>query len=780
MMKGLYLVHIQDQDIRVCFRKVMMVKRILMNYVSVLILTVVIFSGACSSLDVSSGEDELRRFSSDEEINSLLSGESPAQGESMVRTQYDMAVDDGAVEESLDSVDQEVAEAAPDVVDDTAQADDDSASYTETTVQEEEIDEADIVKTDGDHIFFVSDNKLIIVDAEDLEIISEIEHDDMNIREIMMSDGRLVLLGQESGNYGYPRPEPIPMPIGHVGVMPYSMNQRTFISVYDITDVASPEKIEEISLNGRYMTSRLKDGDLYTVVNNPMGNTFTSPIIEYLEGERTIDATDIYHFGTSEESYELAVLLKIDIDDGSFEDMPLLKGSTSDIYMSENNIYLSGRNNVPYTYEQRRIIEEVYKEVLPNDVVMDIERIEGYDIRESTKLNEINFIVQNHLASLNRQDYEDTLDEIESMSERIREEVAEDRDKSVIHRISLETLEYESTGMVPGHIQGRFSLSEKDGHLMVTTTSGNYWRSDNPSKTHLHILDMELDKVGSVRDMAEEERVESVRFIGDAVYITLSREDDSMLVIDVEDPASPSLVAETDVLGRSNLMHPLGDDLLLVVGNSQREMMAYGRDSTRMIDDGLKVWLYDISEASDPVMLDDFRIGGRGSSLETNDLRALMHDSERGLIALPVRENEETEIERDEAEDGIDGEEMIREWLPIGDTLFRGSLILDVSRDEGIDEVARISHLEDDDLEERYHYVSGKSIIRSLVIGDRIYTLSPSMIRANSIEDFSEVGNVTLMELNDSDSRRGMEEPYEGDAVAPVEVEEDAVDDPAR
>ena len=54
-----------------------------------------------------------------------------------------------------------------------------SADYSKTNVQVEGVDEADIVKTDGSYIYYVTDENIVIVDARDsekLKIISTIKY----------------------------------------------------------------------------------------------------------------------------------------------------------------------------------------------------------------------------------------------------------------------------------------------------------------------------------------------------------------------------------------------------------------------------------------------------------------------------------------------------------------------------------------------------------------------------------------------------------------------------
>ena len=72
--------------------------------------------------------------------------------------------------------------AAPTMV--KAQAAGGADDYSETNVQVKGVDEADFVKNDGQYIYMIADNKLLIIDAydaENAEIISEIDREVLSI-----------------------------------------------------------------------------------------------------------------------------------------------------------------------------------------------------------------------------------------------------------------------------------------------------------------------------------------------------------------------------------------------------------------------------------------------------------------------------------------------------------------------------------------------------------------------------------------------------------------------
>jgi uncharacterized secreted protein with C-terminal beta-propeller domain len=77
------------------------------------------------------------------------------------------------------------------------------SGYSTTNIQVAGVDEADIVKTDGEYIYLVSENSTIIVKAyppEQAEIVSEIESEGTAIA-LFINRDRLVVFEQEMPYY---------------------------------------------------------------------------------------------------------------------------------------------------------------------------------------------------------------------------------------------------------------------------------------------------------------------------------------------------------------------------------------------------------------------------------------------------------------------------------------------------------------------------------------------------------------------------------------------------
>lgn len=148
------------------------------------------------------------------------------------------------------------------------------SSYSKTNTRTENVDEGDIVKTDGRYLYVVKEegNGIGIVDTEGnkLEQITEITLEgEFCISEIYVENSYLIILGTENEEI-YPAGDAI-----YRTEYEYAVESvcDTKSIVYDISDKRQPKEIGECLQSGGYSTSRLNNGYLYVFsqysVNNP-------------------------------------------------------------------------------------------------------------------------------------------------------------------------------------------------------------------------------------------------------------------------------------------------------------------------------------------------------------------------------------------------------------------------------------------------------------------------------------------------------------------------------
>jgi inhibitor of cysteine peptidase len=205
-----------------------------------------------------------------------------------------------------------------------------SVDFSTTNIQVEGVDEADIVKTDGEFIYLVSGSDVFIVKAyppDEARVLSKIK------------------LGQE--------PEGIFINRNMLVVLEESWKTETLIStcqtsikVYDVTDRKNPDLVRDVSVDGQYFGARMIGDYAYVMVSEPVryyNDKISLPEISWGNKIREIPATDIYHFDVSDSYYGFTTIMAVNMQNAAEEPSheTILLGATSNFYVSANNIYIA-------------------------------------------------------------------------------------------------------------------------------------------------------------------------------------------------------------------------------------------------------------------------------------------------------------------------------------------------------------------------------------------------------------------------------------------------------
>lgn len=218
-----------------------------------------------------------------------------------------------------------------------------ASDYSTTNIQVAGVDEADIVKTDGEYIYVVSGNKTIIVKAyppEQAQIVCQIELEG-SIIGIFINGDRLVLFEQETPYYVYYDD----VPAVKESYMPY-VSPQIFIKVYDVSDRENPQLQREVSANGQYISSRMIGDYVYVVANEPVyeeEGEVNLPEIRCGGNETEVPATDIYYSDVVDYYYMYTTIIAVNTQNDAQEPTyeTILLGASSALYVSLNNIYLT-------------------------------------------------------------------------------------------------------------------------------------------------------------------------------------------------------------------------------------------------------------------------------------------------------------------------------------------------------------------------------------------------------------------------------------------------------
>lgn len=294
---------------------------------------------------------------------------------------------------------------------------------------------------------------------------------------------------------------------------------------------------------------------------------------------------------------------------------------------------------------------------------------------------------------------------------------------------------YTASGSVSGRLLNQWALSEHAGHLRVATTEGDTWGGmiddvavqpapdvpgtrpapppSTPSQSAVTVLAAQGDAlvaVGRVEGLGPDERIYSVRFMGDVGYVVTFRETDPLYTLDLSDPTAPRVLGELKILGYSAYLHPLGDGLLLGVGQDATQE---GRTL------GTQLSLFDVSDLSTPSRLHQVTLPGGNSAVEY-DHRAFLHWPATGTIVVPL--------------------EIYPHDQPVvsDSDIFTGAVVFTADRARGFAEVGRLSHTG----HARDAWMG--AIHRSLVVDDTLYTVSDAGVQAADLATLDERAFIPL------------------------------------
>ncbi len=190
---------------------------------------------------------------------------------------------------------------------------------------------------------------------------------------------------------------------------------------------------------------------------------------------------------------------------------------------------------------------------------------------------------------------------------------------------------YAGSGKINGYVLNQFSMDEYNGYFRIATT----WNGEN----NLFILDSSLNICGSVTGLAKGEQIYSVRFMGDKGYIVTYRTIDPLFVFDLSDPKNPNVTGELKIPGFSNYLHPVGENLILGIGQDTYEI--YKKDSTGKEvvvgtrQGGIKLSLFDVADMGKPKEISNYVLGDSGSYSEVfYNHKAVMFDKNNNNVVF--------------------------------------------------------------------------------------------------------------------------------------------------
>lgn len=621
-----------------------------------------------------------------------------------------------------------------------------SKDYSTTNVQVQGVDEADVVKTDGEYIYQVNKQRIIIAKAypaENMKIISTLTFENgketqFAPQELYVDDKHLVVIGSNFPNF---QPYPMPGPAGAETsgkampeIMPtFPVEQTLMAKIYDITDKTNIRLTREAELEGTYVTSRKIGSSLYLIANK------YANVYRILEEKAEIPAPA--YRDSAEEGSKLQPL---DYDEiRYFPDSP-----------QPNYLLIAGLN-----------LEEP-----GNKIQVSAYLGAGENVYASS---------QNLYVTQTRHETEMEIVDDGANRELVRMPV---KTNTAVYKFALENgqAKYAGNGEVPGTILNQFSMDEHNGYFRVATTKGNMWEAgENTSKNNMYVLNEDLKLVGKVEDIAPGERIYSTRFMGDRAYMVTFRSVDPLFVIDLKNPADPKILGYLKIPGYSDYLRPYDENHVIGFGKDtvevpQKDWQGKDTGTTMAFYQGMKVALFDVSDVSHPVEKFVEKIGDRGTESELlQNHKALLFSREKNLLAFPVTVMEIAEGTGasgvsdapaaigsfEESSAGAGSSDSVQSGvgsIATPDTManatqygrfaFQGAYVYHIDLQQGFKLRGKITHLSPEEMSKAgdYWYDSEKNVERILYIEDTLYTLSKAIFKAHDLRDMREIGSLLI------------------------------------
>ena len=499
--------------------------------------------------------------------------------------------------------------------------DDGESDHSETNNQEQGVDEADLIKTDGDYLYSLYKGQLIIIEAGDSGALSEagrVEVGGYANELFIYNDTAVVFSGlnatevtaelrHDSQSYDgvdYDCWD------GWCGNENY---QYARISLIDISDRTTPQVLRTVEYSGEYVTSRLVDNALRVIIYSPL------PALETQWYREDYDSNSWWNSVSNVNTMYKKIIKKnedrinaLTLDDFMPEKLDSADGEVRYITDCDEALGSLTPTGIGLTTIISMDLDNIAKQPSANSVF----GAKGIIYASTSAL----------YLTTSRQYVMDAF--VTGLWQ---------GETSGIHKFDIARSDaaafYLATGSVLGRMLDQFCLGEHNDYLRVATTTGFAgWFENNDLENHVYVLQEQgnlLKTVGTLDGLGVGEEIYAARFMGDRGYLVTFLEMDPLYTLDMSDPLHPKTAGEWHGPGYSTYLHPVGENSVLSVG---------------LVDGRTALTLYDISNFASPTLVSRlFFPDWEYSSAAVYEHKAFTFNSESGMLALPFYEYQDND-----------------------------------------------------------------------------------------------------------------------------------------
>ena len=458
--------------------------------------------------------------------------------------------------------------------------------HTTTNIQEKGVDEADIIKTDGKYVYTVRGDELVVAKTwpvDQTTVSARVKFKTLVPQQLYLRGTDVIVQGQTS--------EPLP---GRTGA-------HTRVIVVDVANREQPSIKRIIDLDGQVVSSRLVRDDLFLV----QASSVPLPAKLYEVAQKVlVDSaqTDPQSLRPWEAQARLAQRLRgvlaaqiapADVDAA----LPRVRIGNALKQMACADLHIPpSTTQLQMTTLAKLSITEPKAELVGAMAA-------GAQVYSSAKA--LYVTAAHNVYAKGGATY-----------------------GTLVHQFSLgdgnTRPSYVASGRVEGYLLNQFSMSEHEGDLRIATTD------QNQAGNNLFVMrptGKKLEVIGSLRGMGKNERIYSGRLVGEQGYIVTFRQTDPLYTLDLKDPRNPKVAGELKVNGFSSYIHPIGDGLLLSIG---QDADASGRQL------GVHVQVFDVNDPAKPTRKFHERLGEGTYSTAQADHKSFLWDRVTKTFAVPI------------------------------------------------------------------------------------------------------------------------------------------------
>jgi hypothetical protein len=482
--------------------------------------------------------------------------------------------------------------------------------FSSTTQLVPGVDPGDLVKADGDRIYLIHGSSLLVLNATDastLELAASVALGSGSPTNLLVHEGRVAVfstvydglpsLSSPLDPYGYPR-------------------YFTQLTVVD-TNTATPTVLSESYFEGdAYYTDR--SGSVVRAFAQQGQLSVDTPPVSY---------TDIFGVRRSQEDIDRQVDLWVELTTESID------ASTIEDYFPARFERVGGvLQSVPVSCSELLSFPSDGQGALGRSglIAVDLAAPAARPTLLTLSGNVQFSVMAESTAVLLQQDYGDT-------------SVVPLQVTSTLHVFQLDgaRVSYAGSGSLPGGFSATVGVDEYSGVLSTVTQREVYGPDPGGgelvylrSSSRIQTLKLEQGQLSLLGESADlpGDYVLGTRFDGERAYVSTNLSnlsgDGILSVIDLSDPASPTVTGGLELSGQGSLLVPLGSERLLTLVQRYDSLTGAGSFALQVLD---------VQDPAAPTLVDELALGSNAYSDATYDARALSIHADERTFALPLQ-----------------------------------------------------------------------------------------------------------------------------------------------